>query len=157
MPYATSTMLKLAGGIVLLMVSVFMGIGFLAGGASQHSIGVQIFSILIAVGVPGAGGVLLLRQHHRRALPSPPEHAALPRERWTSELVKLAARKGGRLTVVEVVAGTALAPDDAQTAFDELCASGLAEPEVTESGLIVYAFRDLLLLSEKSESQGLLE
>jgi hypothetical protein len=149
-------MLKLGGGIVLLMVSAFMGIGFLAGGVSQHSIGVQLFSILVAVGVPGASGVALLRQHLRRALPSP-EVAALPRARWTSELVKLAAKKGGRLTVVEVIAETALAPDQVQAAFDEVCASGLAEPEVTESGLIVYAFRDLLLLGEKSDSRGLLD
>ena len=150
-------MLKLGGGIVLLMVSAFMGIGFLAGGASHQAIGIQILAVLITVGIPGVTGVALLRQHHRRGLASPPEAAALPRARWSSELVKLAAKKGGRLTVVEVVAETALGPEEAQAAFDELCTSGLAEPQVTESGLIVYAFRDLLLLGEKSGSRGLLD
>jgi len=152
-------MLKLGGGIVLLMVSAFMGIGFLAGGASHQAIGIQILAVLITVGIPGVTGVALLRQHHRRGLASPPEAAAaaLPRARWTSELVKLAAKKGGRLTVVEAVAETALGPEEAQAAFDELCTSGLAEPQVTESGLIVYAFRDLLLLGEKSGSRGLLD
>ncbi len=151
-------MLKLGGGIVLLMVATFMGIGYLAGGAAEHSLGIQIFALLVSVGIPGAGGVLLLRQHHRRALPeAPPAPLRLPRERWSSELVKLAARKGGRLTVVEVVTETSLDHDDAQVAFDELCTAGLAEPEVTESGLIVYAFRDLLLLGEKGGSRGLLE
>jgi hypothetical protein len=151
-------MVKLAGGIGLLMVSVFMAIGFLAGGAGGHGLAAQIFAVLIGVGITGAGGLLLLRQHHRRALPAAAAAvAALPRERWTSELVKLAARKGGRLTVVEAVAEGALSPAEAQTAFDELCAAGLAEPEVTDGGLIVYAFRDLLLLGEKGGSRGLLE
>jgi hypothetical protein len=59
--------------------------------------------------------------------------------------------------VLEAVAESALALDEAQAAFDELCAGGLAEPEVTDSGLIVYTFRDLMLLGEKSASRGLLE
>jgi hypothetical protein len=59
--------------------------------------------------------------------------------------------------MLEAVAESALTPDEAQTAFDELCTSGLAEPEVTDSGLIVYTFRDLVLLGEKSASRGLLD
>ena len=157
MAYPVGVMMRLGGGIVLLMVSAFMGIGFLAGGAGGQSIGIQIVSVLIAVGIPGAAGMALLRQHHRRGLAAPAEVPQLPRARWTSELIKLAAKKGGRLTVVEVVAETPLGPEDAQAAFDDACAAGLAEPEVTDSGLVVYAFRDLLLLGEKSGSRGLLE
>jgi hypothetical protein len=108
--------MKLGGGIVLLMVAAFMGIGFLAGGASAHTLGVQTFSFLVACGIPGAGGALLLRSHlrERTALPAPDEVKALPRARWTQELVKLASKTGGRLTVVEVVGELGLWVDDAQ-------------------------------------------
>ena len=152
-------MLKLGGGIALLMVSVFMAIGFLAGGAADQSLGVRIFAFLVSSGIPGVGGVALLRAHlkQRAALPAPNAVPALPRERWTSELIKLAAKHGGRLTVVEAVAESSLTPEEVQQALDELCAQSVAELQMTESGLVVYAFRDLLLLGEKSNSKGLLE
>jgi hypothetical protein len=151
-------MLRLAGGIVLAMVATFMAIGFLAGGAADHTLGVRIAAALISVGIPAAGSVALLRQHlARRALPPPSAVFELPRERWTSELIKLAARHGGRLTVVEAVAESSLTPEEVQAAFDELCAQSVAELQMTESGLVVYAFRDILLLGEKHASRGLLE
>ena len=155
--YPGAGMLKLGGGIALLMVAAFMTIGLFAGGGAEHGLAVQIFVALITIGIPGAGGILLLRQHHRQRLLGPGAHPELPPERHPAELIKLAARKGGRLTVVEAVAEAHLTPDEAQAAFDELCHDGHAEPQVTESGLVVYAFRDLLLLDEKHRSRGLLD
>jgi hypothetical protein len=39
----------------------------------------------------------------------------------------------------------------------ELVIRGVAEPEVTESGLLVYAFHDVRRLEEKPRSKGVLE
>jgi hypothetical protein len=152
-------MLKLGGGIALLMVAAFMTIGMIAAGGGEGGLGVQIFTALIAIGIPGGGGVALLRSHlrERRGLAAAPEVPRLPRERWSAELIKLAKRHGGRVTLVEAVAESSLTPEEAQQAFDELCRDGHAEPQVTDSGLVVYAFRDILLLPEKHESRGLLD
>lgn len=149
-------MAKLVGGIALLMVSVFMLIGFMAGGGGAQSLGIRIFTFLLAVGLPGAGGLTLLRGHLRRSMPSGGGGAdALRRQTWESEIVKLAERKGGKLTVVEVVADSVMSADDADEVFKDLVGRGLAEPEVTDGGLIVYVFPDIKLLKEKNASKGL--
>jgi len=151
-------MAKLAGGIALLMVSVFMLIGFLAGGGATHGVGIRIFTFLLTVALPGGAGLSLLRGHLRRSLPSGSGGAdALRRQTWESEIVKLAERKGGKLTVVEVVADSVMSADDAEEVFKDLVGRGLAEPEVTDGGLIVYVFPDIKLLKEKNASKGLFE
>jgi hypothetical protein len=151
-------MAKLAGGIALLMVSAFMLIGFMAGGAGTQSLGVRVFAFLITVGIPGAGGLALLRGHLRRSLPSGGGGAdALRRQTWESEIVKLAERKGGKLTVVEVIADSVMNADDAEEVFKDLVGRGLAEPEVTDGGLIVYVFPDIKLLKEKNASKSLFD
>ncbi len=151
-------MARLAGAIALLMVSVFMLIGFMAGGGGTQSVGVRVFAFLIAVCLPGAFGLHLLRGHLRHSLPSGGGGAdALRRQTWESEIVKLAERKGGKLTVVEVVADSVMNADDAEGVFKDLVGRGLAEPEVTDGGLIVYVFPDIKLLKEKNASKGLFE
>ena len=146
-----SKVLKLLGGIGLLFISVFMLIGVLAGGGKDHGLFVDIFVFGLAVVLPGVAGLTLLRQHLRRSLPSGAGGAdALRRQTWESEILKLAERKGGRLTVVEVVADTVIGAEDAEETLGILVGRGMAEPEVTEGGLIVYRFPDVQLLKDKN-------
>ena len=150
-------MLRLAAAIALLMVSVFMFIGFLAGGGRQHELGINIMVFGVAVVIPGAGGLSLLRQHLRR-LPEEPTAAPLPAPpSAASRVVHLAEEKGGRLTVVEVVGELGLGADDAEAIFAALVAGGMADVEMTDSGLTVYVFRDIERLKDKGTSHGVLD
>jgi hypothetical protein len=82
---------------------------------------------------------------------------ALRRQTLEAELLRLAARHSGRITIVEAVSELAVTPEEAKEALDALAVRGLADFEVTESGVVVYVFHDLEHLGEKSESKGLLE
>lgn len=59
--------------------------------------------------------------------------------------------------MVEVVAETAMGAEQAEAMLRSLAEHGIAEPEVTDSGLIVYSFYDLQKLGEKKDSRGLLD
>jgi hypothetical protein len=149
---------KLLAGIALLFVSAFMLIGFMAGGAASQSVPIRLFAFIISCLLPGAGGIHLIRQHLTRSIPSGTGGAdALRRQTWESEILKLAERKGGRLTVVEVIADTIIGPEDAEAVLGDLVGRGMAEPEVTDGGLIVYRFPDVEQLKDKGSSHGILE
>ena len=55
----------------------------------------------------------------------------------------MAARHEGRLTVVEVAGELAVPTTTAEELLNELIARELADIEITESGLLVYAFHDV--------------
>jgi hypothetical protein len=149
---------KLAGGIALSFVALFMLIGFLAGGGADQSALVRLMAFGVAVGIPGAAGGALLWQHARRTrLTGPAGPDQLRGQTHQSEVVKLAQHKGGRLTIVEIVADTALSIDQAEAALAALVERGMAEVEVTDRGLIVYVFRDLQQLPDKARSRGVLD
>ncbi len=149
---------KLVGGIALTFVAAFMMIGFLAGGGADQSAVVRLFAFGVAVGIPGAAGGALLYQHTRRTrLTGPSGPDQLRGQTHQSEVVKLAQGRGGRLTVVEIVADTALSIDQAEAAIAALAERGMAEVEVTDGGLIVYVFPDLVQLPGKGKSRGVLD
>lgn len=148
--------MRLAGGILLLFIAAFMTIGFLAGGAGDQSLGIRLVAIGISVGIPGFFGAKLIRSHlHGPALGSGRER--ILRQTQESEILKLAQRFGGKLTVVEVVAETAMSAEDADAALGQLVQKGLAEPEVTDKGVIVYVIHDVQHLKGKEQSRNLLE
>ena len=149
-------MARLASGIALLMVSVFMLIGFLAGGGRTHGPVVTIFVFGLTVVLPGATGLSLLRQHLRRLPPQPPQPAAIPAMNDESRIVRLAEEKAGRLTTIEVVGELGIGADAAEAFFTDLVARGMADVEMTDSGLTVYVFRDILKLKDKGDSHDVL-
>ena len=149
-------MSRLAGGIALLMVSVFMLIGFLAGGGRTHGLGIEIFTFALVVVTPGVTGLALLRQHLRQVPPAPPTAPALPVMNEESRIVRLAEEKAGRLTVIEVVGELGLGAEAAEAFFADLVARDMADIEMTDSGLTVYVFRDILKLKDKGTSHDLL-
>jgi len=154
-------MLRLAGGILLLMVATFMLIGVLAGGGHGHSFGINVFVFLLTVVFPGTTGLMLLRQHLRQlpaSAAAPALAAPAPAVAPDHEILRLAERKSGRLTVVEVVAETTLPTvEAAEAAMTSLVERGLAEPQVTDSGLIVYAFPDIQRLKDKGTGRDVLD
>ena len=119
-------------------------------------LGVWLLLLAIGAGIPGTVGVaLLLRpgQKNRIAL----RKEELRRQTIESEILRLAARSQNKLTVVEVVTDLAISAEEAASALDSLAARDLAELQVTDSGVLVYDFRDLRHLSEKDSATGLLD
>lgn len=140
-------------GWVLLALAAFMFVGFLGADVSG---GAAIGALILTVGLPAAGGLALLTGRLGRGR-SGAEREALRTQTVEAELLRLAGKHGGRLTIVEAVSELALSPEQAKEALDALSVRGLADFQVTESGVVVYVFHDLRHLHEKSEAKGLLE
>ena len=147
---------RLLGGAGLLLLALFMFVGYL-GSDSDAAAGARFAAFVIAVLLPGAAGAALLRSYFREKRGVGQRKAELRDKTLEAELLRLAGKHAGKLTIVEAVAELAISPEEAKTGLDALARRGLADFEVTDSGVVVYAFHDLQRLSEKPHSRGILE
>ena len=147
---------SLIGGVALIALALFMLLGVLNADVDR-SAGTTVIALLLTVALPAGAGIWLLRGRRRGGAHLAERREALRRQTLASELVRLAAAHDGKLTTIEVVRELAVPAEEAEEALRDLAIRGVAEPEVTDSGLLVYAFHDLRRLDEKSGSKGVLE
>ena len=147
---------KLAGGVALVGVALFMVAGFLRADVDPFA-PATLVALLIAAGLPAAGGSWLLARHFGVGRRIEARREELRRDTLEAEILKMAERHGGKLTAVEVAGELAVPATTADELLNELMRRELAEIEITDSGLLVYAFHDLRHLSEKESARGLLE
>ena len=140
------------GAAALLLLSAFMLLGFLRSGASMGS-PTAWFALLIAVGVPAAGGVALFRG----ALGGNPKErmARLRRQTIEAEVLRLAMQHRGRLTVVEVTTALALSGDEAKRTLDDLVQREVADLDFNEEGVLFYTFHDAKYFNGESRPKEL--
>ncbi len=147
---------RLAGGVALVGVALFMVAGFLRADVDPFA-PATLFALLIAAGLPAAGGGWLLARHFGAGRRIEGRREELRRDTLEAEILKMAERYGGRLTAVEVAGELAVPSTTAEELLNELMRRELAEIEITDSGVLVYAFHDVRHLSEKESARGLLE
>ncbi len=148
--------MKVLGGGLLIGVALFMAIGFGLSDATR-SLATTIGTLLIAVAIPAGAGIALIQSHYRGQRLRTADRAELRLQTWESELVKLASERGGKLTIVEAVAATGLRAPQVEEALRSLTQQGVADIDVTDSGMLVYRFPDVQLLGEKGGSKPILE
>lgn len=148
-------MSRTLAGTGLLVLALFMTWGFLRADVDAAA-PATLAALLITVVLPTGAGLWLIagRGHARRR---EERTALLRRQTMESEVLRLAGRRGGRLTVVEVIGELALPAPEAKDVLDSLARRELAELEVTDSGVVVYAFHDVQKLHEKSRARGILD
>jgi hypothetical protein len=146
---------RLIGGAALLALALFMFAGFLRAGNAAG--GAKFFAFIITVLLPAGGGAALILSHFRGKGQLAGRKAELRQQTLEAEVLRLAAQQQGKITVVETVSALAVTPEEAKEALDALARRGLADFQVTDSGVIVYAFHDVQKLSEKSKAKGILE
>jgi hypothetical protein len=141
-------------GWLLIALAGFMFVGYLGadvGGAEA------LVALLITVVLPAAGGAALVSGRIRRGGAGGARKLELRQQTLEAELLRIARAHGGKLTIVEAVSELAVTPEEAKLSLDALAVRGLADFEVTDSGIVVYVFHDLQHLGDKSKSKGLLE
>lgn len=143
------------GGGFLLVLSAFMLWGFARSASLPFIPGLIAF--FVAVVLPAAGGVALIARERRGGSRLSSRRDALRRQTIESELLRLAGSRGGRLTVVEVVAEMAVTADAAKAALDSLVTQEIADLAITDSGTIVYTFHDIERALEKGTARHVLE
>ncbi len=147
-------------GIALLILSLFMLFGLFKADVAASGATLAI-TVLIAIAAPAAGGGYLLwssssaRGRERSRLRQRKD--VLRRQTLAAELLKLAERRDGRLTVVEAVAELAFDAATIDEALQNMAVEGLAEVQLSESGVLVYAFYDVQHLAEKATAKGVLD
>lgn len=148
-------MARLAGAVFLFCIAFFMLAGFLRGGGFG---GAQLIAFFLVVVLPAVWGSLLVRAHLRSKEDFSGRRERLRRRTLRAEVVRLAARRGGKLTALEAVSDLALDLPEAEQLLKEIAVDGIAEVELGESGTIVYNFRDLATLDgEKASAKGVLD
>lgn len=147
---------RITGGVALLLLALFMLIGYSRADVEASALTTAL-TLLITVGLPAAAGVALLRGHYAARGRVAGRKEELRRHTLESEIVRLAASHQGKLTVVEVVSALALPAAGAKELLDGMVARELADVEVTDSGVLVYAFHDVRHLSEKESARGVLD
>ena len=60
------------------------------------------------------------------------------------EVLSAAARSGGIATLAQIALDSPITIGEAQGAIEELCRHGVAHPELTDDGTVVYRFHGLL-------------
>ncbi len=147
---------RLVGGVLLLLLCLFMLAGFLNSSAALGA-PATIVALLITVALPAAGGVALVSGHFRGRGRLAERREDLRRQTIESEILRLAGQRGGRLTAVEVATDMAISPEAAKEALDSLALREVADMEITEAGMLVYAFHDVRHLGQKSHAKGILD
>ncbi len=147
---------RLVGGSTLLAVALLMFVGFL-GAEIDRSAPATLVAVVIAIGLPAAGGAWLLAGHFGLGRGRAERTARLRQETLEAEILNMARRHDGKLTIVEVVAELGVPDEMAKQGLDALMTRELAEIEITDSGVLVYAFHDIERLAEKHEARGLLD
>jgi hypothetical protein len=149
-------MSRLAFSALLMLLSLLMLVGFVRSDMALTA-PAALAALLITVVLPAAGSLALAAGHVRGRGRLTRRKEELRRQTVESEILGLAARHSGRLTAVEVATDLAISPEAAKGALDSLAERELADIEITNSGLIVYAFRDVRNLGEKAEARGVLD
>jgi hypothetical protein len=147
---------RLVGSVLLLLLSLFMLVGFLRSDAGLAA-PATIAALLITVVLPAGVGLALVAGSVRGRGRLARRREELKRQTIESEILRLAEQRGGRLTAVEVASEMAITPETAKDALDSLALREIAEIEITDSGLIVYALRDVRHLPEKAHARGVLD
>jgi len=149
-------MAKLIIGIFLILLAAFMLIGFLNADTATDALA-QYIAFAISVILPFFGGIALIYSNHRSKKNLVVSKDNLRDKTLMAEVMKLAGQKRGKLTVVEVISDLVLEHDTAKELLDSLVARGLADVELTESGVIVYSFYEISHLKDKMNAKGVLD
>ena len=147
---------RTVGGVVLLLVSAFMLLGFIRSGASFAALNTML-ALALSVGLPAVAGVALLRGANRAGRLGGTRMRQLRQATIESEILRLAMLQAGRLTAVEVASTLALTQEEAKETLDGLVTREVADLDITDAGVLVYTFHDAKHAGDKHTARGLLD
>jgi hypothetical protein len=147
---------SLVGGGLLVLLATFMLWGFFRSTATLSSFA-TIMALGITVALPGIAGIALIARHLTSGRKLDSRRETLRLQTLQSEILRLAGQRGGRLALVEIMTEMAVDTPTAQAALDGLLQREVADVAVTDSGGLIYTFRDIERLHEKPQARGVLE
>jgi hypothetical protein len=145
---------KILAPAALYVLAAFLALGFVRSDAGFTL--PTLIALVLGVALPAgiATRMLLNKSGEQTRLQ---RHAELRLRTVEAEVLRIAKSHDGKLTIVEIVSELAITPDEAKAAVDSLVRQQLADIEVTDSGVLVYAFHDIQHLQEKQSARNILE
>ena len=140
---------KIIGGAALLFLSMFMLLGFFNASKEMPFLA-KALTFLILVIFPGTGGTVLLFSHFQAKGTFKRRVERLRRQTQQAEVLRVAEKRGGKVTIAAVVADTAMDADTVKETLMSLVTQGFADFDLIESGEIVYSFYDMSRLIDES-------
>ena len=122
--------------------------------ADDLSAGARVGTFLFLVVLPAAGGGLLLNSHFRSSASVEQGRQRLRAQTQEAEVLRLAREREGKLTVLEVVAGTGMDSDTAETTLTSLVAKGLGDLDLDQPGAMVYDFSGMIRREPDQPNRG---
>lgn len=141
---------------LLISLALLMLVGFSESNALLSS-PATVLALLVTVVLPACGAVAVLTWGRGDSKRIAARKEALRAQTRESEVLRLAAARGGRLTAIEVVTGLAVTHETASALLNAMEARGVADVGITPSGVLVYTFHDVLYAGEKAEARGVLD
>ncbi|MBL7994087.1 hypothetical protein JNM05_01835 [bacterium] len=118
--------------------------------SGKTTLGVLIGSGFCAGILPAVFVVLLIRKLVKIHRLEKAEHDA-----WIQDsILELAKKLGGKVTVVETTTELNMSLVNANTALNQFIAMGLARLQVSESGVLVYYFDQIIGQDEKNRAES---
>ena len=133
---------KIVGGAALLFLSLFMLLGFFNASKEMPFLA-SALTFLILVIFPGVAGTLLIYSRYKAKGASKRQLERLRQQTQQAEILRVAEKRGGAVTIAAVVADTAMDADTVKETLMALVTQGFANFDLTESGDIVYSFYDM--------------
>ena len=127
---------KLALSILLLGFSVFTFIKFLNAELPQAD--VAITAVLLSSVLPAIAGLAFLIAFFRQKQQMDRRKNAIQEQNLNADIIRLADRKGSKLTIFEVMAEFGLNAEDAEHALNGLIMKRLAKRTVNDAGTFIY-------------------
>lgn len=139
-------------GWILIGISLFMLMGMFNANLPFMTKFVMFFLVVVA---PGAGGGYLLYSGKQQGQDRISNKKRLAQQTLEAEIIQMARKNQGRLTVIEVVSQLGIDKNHAEEVLDNLALQKIADVQMTDDGLIVYNFTELHQLSDKHQSRRL--
>lgn len=143
-------MKRIVGGSVLIFIGLFMLMGFLVS-TKESSFAADVMMMLLFVLAPIAGGLFMLRSHFTSQQKVLKEQKKALQSAREKEVILLARAKGGTLTIPEIIAESSLNSDEAEEVMKELIVKRYADMKMTDTGVIVYEFYEIIKQREEAE------
>lgn len=150
-------MSRLWVAVGLLLLSVLMSAGMMQADLGDAPGIAVVIAVLVVVALPAVFAFKLFYDMLTGDKRVAANKADLRTRTLEAEALKLAEGRGGKLTILEVVKEFAISPEDAKETLDGLARRGLADFQVTDTGVVVYDFVELRRLADKENARGILD
>jgi len=134
-------MKKVIGGGALIFAGLFMLAGFFAS-TKPSTFATDLILILLFVLTPIVTGAMLIRSNYLENKKKEQESRKSIFAAREKEILKLAKKKDGELTIPEIVAETSMNAEEADEIMREFVVKQYVDMKITNEGIVVYEFME---------------